>query len=78
MKRLYILFMIAIFVSSSLIAQNDYVQESSAGDYPIVGLGITANTFGPGLEVDIAISKAFNLRVGGSYFQYVYTAWVLV
>lgn len=76
MKRLYILFIVAILGSSSLIAQNDYVQESSADDYPIIGLGITANTFGPGLEVDIAISKAFNLRVGGNYFQYIYTGTI--
>jgi hypothetical protein len=73
MKRLYFLFIAAVFASSSLFAQNDYVQESSTGDYPIFGIGISASTFGPGVEIDFALSKAFTLRVGGSYFQYIYT-----
>lgn len=76
MKRLYILFIAALLASSLLNAQNDYVQESSSANYPIVGLGIAATTFGPGLEIDIAMSKAFNLRVGGNYFRFVYTGTI--
>jgi hypothetical protein len=73
MKKLISLFFTFTIGFMTIHAQDDYAQGASSGDYPIVGLGISVSTFGPGLEVDVAIVEALTVRLNGSYFQYVYT-----
>ncbi len=72
MKKILIISCILLTGMLPAHSQDDYYGGSS-GDYPIVGIGVAVNTFGPGLEVDVAINPSFNIRLSGNYFQYVYT-----
>ena len=40
------------------------------GFFSTVALGITGSTLGPGIELAVPLARPFNLRVGGSYFNY--------
>jgi hypothetical protein len=51
--------------------QDDY-HGGSSGDYPIAGIGVAVSTFGPGLEIDVAVNRSLNFRLSGNYFRYAY------
>ncbi len=40
------------------------------GFFSTAALGITGSTLGPGVELAVPLARPFNLRVGGSYFNY--------
>ncbi len=40
------------------------------GFFSTAALGVTGSTLGPGIELAVPLARPFNLRVGGSYFNY--------
>jgi len=81
MKRLIILIFASVFGLLSVQSFAQELQEESAYEYTEdeiqqgfgLGLGVKLSTFGPGVEIIAAINPTFQLRLGGTYFNYAYT-----
>ncbi len=81
MKRLIILLFASVFGLLSVQSYAQELQEESAYEYTEdeieqgfgLGLGVKLSTFGPGAEIIAAINPTFQVRLGGTYFNYKYT-----
>jgi len=81
MKRLIIILFASVFGLISLQSHAQELQEESAYEYTEdeirqgfgLGLGVKLSTFGPGAEIIAAINPTFQVRIGGTYFNYKYT-----
>jgi hypothetical protein len=81
MKQLILLLFISVFGLFSVQIFAQELQEESTYAYSEdeiqqgfgLGLGVKLSTFGPGAEIIAAINPTFQLRLGGTYFNYTYT-----
>ncbi len=70
-RRLLYLLMAVLIAQADLFAQEDAEPEvESAKEGTRIGIGISGSTRGIGVDLGIGLSQKFQLRLGGTYFQF--------